>query len=235
MLGAYKAGQSNNAVLKGLAPAIGAVSGLVGFGALASMFPMLLAAGPWGWAAAAGIGAVVGLIGIFKKSADQKVREKVKQVYGVDVTEKNIRDQIVDLAKSKYGGNLDVAVRSPEVMELVRLYSMATGKSNSLPRPMYPVTFQQSSAGLQLQPTYQGGTLVSSPYTGPTTSQWAQTATYIQLDPRQANNLLEGQVVQIIGNNPETVGRANENAVRSGTNRAAQQGALLEPMTLMRS
>jgi len=190
--------------------------------------------GPIGAAIGAAVGLGVGLVMALKKSAVDKVGEKIKQVYGITVSDRKLLASIAETAKTQYGGNIDVAVRSPAVMEIVRLYAMSTGMSaNGLPRPMYGVTFQQSAAGLQQQPVYSGGSLVTSPYTGVTTAQWSQSATYIQLDPRAANNLLAGQVVEIIGSNPGAVAQANEAATRSGVNRNAQQGSLMEPLTVM--
>jgi hypothetical protein len=66
---AFRLGQRGG-VGAALAPALGAVSGLVGFGALANMFPALVAAGPVGWIVAAGVGAFTGLLGLFRKSAE---------------------------------------------------------------------------------------------------------------------------------------------------------------------
>src|SRR5207245_9109469 len=44
--GAWSLGQSHNPIAKGFAPALGAVSGLLGFGALSGRSAALVAAGP---------------------------------------------------------------------------------------------------------------------------------------------------------------------------------------------
>jgi hypothetical protein len=241
LMGARQLGTHGTGGLIGGA-ALGAFSGLVGAGALAAMFPSvfvpLLAAGPVGWIVAGGIGAAIGLSSLYIKTADQKVRSKVQQVYGIDISEKNIRMQIVQLAKDRYGGNLDVAIASPEVQQIVRLYAMATGKNPSgLPRPMYAATFTQSGAGgVNLQPVYQGNNVVANPYSGVTSTQYAQLGqqlTYLSLDPTQALKLLSGQVTGVMAQNPGNVAAANAAALASGNSRDAQNNALFEPLTVM--
>lgn len=188
-----------------------------------------------GAAVGAAVGAGLGIARLFYKTADEKMRAIIKKVYGIDIPDAGIRKQMVDLAKERYGGNLELAARSPEVQELVRLYSMSTGQQANLPREMYSATFAQSGAGgLQLQPVYSNGLPVQSPYSGATPQQWATGGTYIQLNPTQANNLFEGKVVKVIGDNPEAVSNANASAVRAGDSRNAQRQALLEPATVTR-
>lgn len=216
----------------------GGVSGLamtVGGGALTGY----QLGGPLGAAIGAGVGAIAGIVGLFRTSKDQQVRELVRQVYGIDVREKTVRDQIVAIADSNFGGNIRLAVFSPQVMEMVRLYAQAYGASTGgLPRPMYSATLQQSTAGgLQLQPVYSGGQTVANPYVGTTTTQF-NTATsgsvFMQLNPDLAMRLFSGQVVKVMGDNPGAVASANTVAATSGTSRTAQASALLEPMTVMR-
>jgi len=233
----------------------GGASGLlmdVGGGALAgvgigSMIGMAVG-GPLGFAAGAviggivgaGVGIGVGIARLFIDTKDEQVRKLVRQAYGVDLADAKLRQQIIDLANQKYGGDLRMAVYSTDVQDMIRLYAMTTGQSQGgLPRPMYSATFAQSAAGgMQLQPVYSGGQLVANPYTGTTTTQVAQAlsnrATYVQLNPQQAVSLFQGQVVQAIGDNPGAVSDANTTAARSGQGRQAQTAAFLEPATVLR-
>ena len=195
--------------------------------------------GPIGAGIGAFVGTVVGLgvgiVGLFKKTAEQKVREKVQQVYGIQIQDKGVRQQIADIAQQRYGGNLDLAVRSPEVQQLVQLYALATGQNAKLPRPLYSAVFEQSGAGgAQLQPVYQGGQLVQSPYTGTTTTQWQQAGIYVQLDPQKANQLFEGRVVNVLQANPGSVANATANGTSAGDSRTALRGSLVEPLTVTR-
>lgn len=130
LLGAFKAGQSGNSVLRASAPAIGAVSGLAGFGALASMFPALIGAGPVGWIAAAGIGATIGLIGMFKRRGEDKLIEKVKSVYGITIGREFARNPLAGIIKDQFGGDVDLGIRSPVVRELLSVYRMQSNQSS---------------------------------------------------------------------------------------------------------
>jgi hypothetical protein len=266
MQGAFslgRAGQNGRipAPLAGVgAGALGAFSGLLAAGSLAALFPSvfapLIAAGPFGWIAAAGIGAAIGLTGLFKQDDQQHVRQLIRQMYGVDISNMNILNQIVSLAKQQFGGNYSLAVASPQVQQIVQLYAAETGiMAANMPRPMYPATFAQSStalggaaAGLQLQPTYMNGQLVASPYTGYTTQQMATAASlfyggsanqnarnalYVQLDPAAAQSLFSGNVVNVLNSNPTVVGNVNSAAIAAGASRSTQLGGLLEPSTVL--
>ena len=194
--------------------------------------------GPIGALIGAGVGAAAGGLRLLVKTADEKIRAKVKEVYGIDITEKNVRMQIAQIAHDRYGGNINVAVASPEVQEIVRMYAIATGKNPSgLPRPMYGATFTQSGAGgVSLQPVYSGGNIVANPYSGTTTTQYGQLGqqmTFLSLDPTQALSLLSGQVTGVMAQNPGNVASANAAALASGNSRDAQNNALFEPLTVM--
>jgi len=129
--GAFKAGQADNKVLKYSAPAIGAVAGLVGFGSLASLFPALIAAGPAGWIAAAGIGATIGLIGVFKKKAEDKIIEKIKSVYGITVDRSFAKNPLAGIIKDQFGGNIEAGIRSPIIREMLSIYRMQSNQAGA--------------------------------------------------------------------------------------------------------
>lgn len=202
---------------------IGAMAGAVG--------------GPIGMAIGAAIGGIIGLIGLLRKSSEQKAAEEIKRVYNVDIRSKSILTQIVEIAKQQYGGDLKVAVFSPAVREIVQSYSIATGQSPSgIPRPVYPVVGYTRGGMSQLMPTYSNGNVVANPYVGPTTAVSGTGkggSTYIQLDPNQANALLEGKVVQIIENNSGAVATAQSSATKSGTERQTTRAAYSEPLTTL--
>lgn len=242
-LGLMGAGWNTGGALGlGMDVAGGAVAG-AGIGAMigATMGPLGLAAGAViGAAVGAGAGAVEGVVRLFVKTEDEKIRAGIKQTYGVDISNQSIRKQIADIINQKYGGNVSIGILSQDVQDIVRLYAISTGQAAGLPRPMYSASFAQSGAGgLQMQPVYSGGQLVNNPYVGTTTTQlsnalFANPSVYVQLNPQQASNLLTGQVVKVINNNPGTVAAANTSAARSGTNRTAQASALMEPLTVTR-
>jgi hypothetical protein len=194
-----------------------------------------------GAAIGAGVGAIAGVIRLLSPTLEERIRSEVKRVYGVDIASQPIRKQIADLITQKYGGNLSIGVYSQDVQDIVRLYALSTGQSQAgLPRPMYAASFAQSQAGgLQVQPVYSGGQLISNPYVGTTTTQlsnalFTNPAVYMQLNPQQASNLLAGQVVKVMGDNPGSVAAANTASARSGTSRTTQASALMEPLTVTR-
>jgi hypothetical protein len=91
--------------------------------------------GPLGAAIGAGVGLGIGLgekaFGV--KSLEQTAHDDIKSVYGVDIpTNSGTVKQVVELAKSQFGGSISVAVRSPSVRQLVMLYSEATGQKMPL-------------------------------------------------------------------------------------------------------
>jgi tape measure domain-containing protein len=192
--------------------------------------------GPVGAAIGAGVGFIAGLIRLQYKSAQQKMTDKIKQVYGISIS-KELAAQFVEIAKSQYGGDLNMAVYSPQVRELVQLYSLATGqKTQNMPRPMYPLTLAQSQGVLSVQPVYSGGTVVPSPYVGPTTPVGGSVVSqnvFVQLDPQQSTDLFQGKVVQVIQSNPDVVSRTTSRASRTGVNRNANRAPLLDPLTTM--
>ncbi|GIU74774.1 MAG: hypothetical protein KatS3mg004_1861 [Bryobacteraceae bacterium] len=225
LMGAFRLGQGGG-VGRAFAPAIGAVSGMLGFGALASMFPVLAAAGPFGLIAAAGIGAFVGLMGLFRKSAEQKAREKIKATYGVDIREKNILTQIVNIAKQGFGGNLDMAIRSQQIRDLVELYAMSTGQSTSgIPATVRPVSllqlggslFQSSSSGLTLDRVGSGA------------PSSAAAPTVINITVPGAKEFFEKETVRVVVDNPRAVQSAAMTALRSNAGRRETAALQLTP------
>jgi hypothetical protein len=120
-------GRSSAALLGGTTLAMmglqrGGVSGLAMTTAGGAMIGFKYG-GPLGTAIGAGIGAVAGLVRLFVKGAQEKAREKIKATYGVDIREKNILAEIVNIAKQGFGGNLDMAIRSQQIRDLVELYA----------------------------------------------------------------------------------------------------------------
>jgi hypothetical protein len=189
----------------------------------------------------AAAGGIAGVVRLLFPGQLQKIRTRIQQVYGIDINNQKILQQIADIINQKYGGNINIGIYSSDVQDIVRLYAQATGQSTGqMARPMYSATFAQSQAGgLQLQPVYSGGQLIQNPYSGTTTTQLANSlamnpATYIQLNPAQASQLFEGRVTQVIGSNPGTVASAAATGASSGQSRLALSGALLEPGTVLR-
>ena len=115
--------------------------------------------GPMGAAIGAIAGAVAGMVRMFVKGAQEKARAKIKALYGVDISDKGILKQIVDTAKSAYGGNLDLAIRSQQVRDLIQLYAMSNGqKVTGMQAPMTASTLIESGGSLYQSTSYNNGT-----------------------------------------------------------------------------
>ena len=88
--------------------------------------------GPIGAAIGAAAGALAGtgemLAGDI--SPRTKAKRQVKQKYNI-VIQNQTADQIVSIAQSKYGGNVSLAVASPEVRQMLGVYAAGTGQGLS--------------------------------------------------------------------------------------------------------
>ena len=114
--------------------------------------------GPLGAAIGAGVGFMAGIVRLFVKGAAEKAKEKVKALYGVDISDKGVIQQIVDTAKSAFGGNLDLAIRSPQIRDLIQLYAMTTGqKPTGMPGNVTPLSLVETGGGLFQASQYQNG------------------------------------------------------------------------------
>ena len=160
--------------------------------------------GPMGAALGAGVGAVDGLgIGAGEKlagieSPQVKAHNDIKQIYGVDIPQNSgtIR-QVVSLAQSQFGGDIAVAVRSPNVRQLVMLYSEATGQKMPLSASTpYAGSLVESGGNLYQQASFQDnawhsyasnlptlGGITGTPYpTTPGPNATAGGSTYVSLN-----------------------------------------------------
>jgi hypothetical protein len=118
--------------------------------------------GPLGSAIGAIAGFAAGIARMFIKGAEEKAKEKIKALYGVDIQDKGVLKQIVDTAKSAFGGNLDMAIRSPQIRDLIQLYAMTTGQNpKGMPQSVTPLSLAQTGGGLYQQSQYQNGTPLS--------------------------------------------------------------------------
>jgi hypothetical protein len=223
-------GRSNASLLGGATLAMmglqrGGVSGLAMTTAGGAMIGFKYG-GPLGAAIGAGVGAVAGLVRLFVKGAQEKAREKIKATYGVDIREKNILAEIVNIAKQGFGGNLDMAIRSQQIRDLVELYALSTGQSTTgLPATMRPVSllqqggslFQSGSGGLTLDRI--GGGAPSS----------AAGQTVINITVPGAKEFFEKETVRVVVENPRAVQSATMAATKQNAGRREMTGLQLSP------
>jgi len=102
-----------------------------------------------GAAIGAGVGLLSGIVRLFVKGASEKARQKIKDLYGVDISDKAVLQQILDIAKQAYGGNIDMAIRTQQVRDLIQLYAMSTGQqTKGMPATMQLLNLAQRGGSL---------------------------------------------------------------------------------------
>lgn len=211
--------------------------------------------GPIGAAIGAGVGAIAGIVRLFVKGAIDKARTKIKSIYGIDISDKGILGQIVDMAKQGFGGNLDVAIRSPQIREMIELYAMSTGQNSKgvVDRPQASI-FSNSGGQLTQVPTYYNGAPVLPGDTNSSVGtpvmingQWRDTpvgganatpansapmTVVVQMDRATTAQFVQGQQVSAIANNPRTVSASTNAGMRQSSARREGTAALLSTNTI---
>jgi hypothetical protein len=138
----------------------GGVSGL-GMTAAGGALVGLQFGGPIGALVGAIIGAGAGAVRLLIKSASEKAHDKIKALYSIDIRTRGVLDQIVASAKQSFGGNLDMAIRSQQIRELIELYAMSTGQGRGgLPANMQPYSMVQMGGGSLYSQPFGTGSLV---------------------------------------------------------------------------
>jgi hypothetical protein len=143
----------------------------------------------------------------------------------VDIRDKGVLRQIVETAKQAFGGNLDAAIRSQPVRDLIELYAMATGQSTAgLPPTMRPVSlFQQGGALYQ-----QGATLDRIPAGTPQNAG----PIVINITVPGAKEFFEKETLRVVVDNPRSVQSAAMTATRANAGRREMLALQLSPGTL---
>jgi hypothetical protein len=192
--------------------------------------------GPLGAAIGAGIGFAACIVRLFVKGAQEKAREKIKATYGVDISDKGLLKQIVDIAKQGFGGNLDVAIRGQLIRDLVELYAMSTGqKPTGMPGTVRPLDLVQSGGSLFQSPGFSNGTALPGLGGLPTLDRIGggvasgAGAVVIQLDGPATTALLRGEAVQAIADNPRAVQSSVISATQSNSGRRQMATLQLSP------
>ena len=188
--------------------------------------------GPIGAAIGAGVGAVAGIIRLFIKGAQDKAREKIKALYGVDIKDKGLLKQIVDMAKQGFGGNMDVAIRSQQVKDLIELYAMATGQDIGRlgVGKGAPISLMQSGGIVTQAPVYYNGSaLPAPPRTAAAAPAGGSATVVLQLDGPTTERVLQGQAVEVLASNPRVAVDAVNRASKGNYGRFEQSRQLFSP------
>jgi hypothetical protein len=192
--------------------------------------------GPMGAAIGAAIGAGIGLISMLRKTPEQKAREAIRSTYGVDVWDKGVLAQVAQTAQSAFGGNYMLAAQSPQIRELIQLWGQMTGqKVGGMPPQPQSLTLTQSGGSLYQQPGFSNGIpmpLIGGGVIAAGTAQNAPLSVVIRLDGAATTDLLRGEAVQAIAENPRAAQSAVLSATRSSAGRREFLSLQLAPGTV---
>jgi hypothetical protein len=199
--------------------------------------------GPLGAAIGAGVGflASLGRTLFGGKNDVDETRSRIKSIYGVDIADKGVLNQIVKMAKSGFGGSIDTAIRSPEVRKLIEEYAMATGQKYTGPSASpQSATLAQSGGSLYQSPTYQGGTPLPSlggslPTLGAITATGAGPSVVnaqFSINGKDVSDVFNGQVVSVV--TPGYIASGSMQAQTANNGRLATAAMQLQPSTLLR-
>ena len=192
--------------------------------------------GPLGAAIGAGVGFIAGLVRLFVKGSRQKAKEAIKTVYGVEIVDNGVLDQIVQIAKQSFGGNIPVAIQAPQVREIIELYAMSRGQTYRGPENFVQgVSLSQSGGNLYQMPTYYGGTPLFSGRSLPVAQSSAGSVVVqtlqLSVNGQAANDALEGRVAKVV--TPQFVAGAANSAAKSNIGRRQAAVMQLAPGTLL--
>ena len=181
-------------------------------------------------------GFAAGTVRLFIKGAVEKARQKIKDLYGVDIPDKALLQQIVDTAKQSYGGNLDMAIRTAQIRDLIQLYAMSTGQSTKgMPATVHPLDLVQQGGSLYQSPGYSNGASLPGMGGLPTLDRIGGGVAsgagpvVIQLDGPATTSLLRGEAVNAIASNPRVVAGASLSAAKSNAGRRELTSLQLSP------
>ena len=196
-----------------------------------------------GTAIGAGIGAAAGFaIGGFEKllgieSPETKAKQYAKQLYNVNISDQMAK-QIVSIAQSKYGGNVQIAVRDPQVRQMLELYAAGTGQglngvlSSTTPRAG---SLAESGGQLYQQATYLYGRAYAYQSSlpilgGGPVGTWPggnPTSVTLNVNGQSAADLLEGRIANTV--TPSYVQDQFANASDSSYGRTGNSATLQQP------
>jgi hypothetical protein len=198
--------------------------------------------GPIGAAIGATVGFGIGLGEMLAgvESPQNKVIRLVKGMYHINISTKEA-DQIVSLAKQKYGNDISVAVKSPEVRQMLGIYAAGTGQKNNTISATTPQAGSLVEQGGKLfqQATYQNG----QAYTyqsdlpvlgGPVAGNYPNTGgapsvqnVSISLNGQSAADALEGRVASVV--TPSYLANGFSQANQSSDGRTQASADLSQP------
>jgi hypothetical protein len=196
--------------------------------------------GPIGAAIGAAAGFGAGAIkNLFFKSPDEKIVEKVNQVYGLKIDKQFARMSLWPIIQQEFGGNIDIGVPSQRIRELVSVYGQQTNQNrlaaiDSMPRDL----LLTQSAGRVLQaPTMVNG--IGYNYGGSTAGAGQRmqppvnVSLSLQLDGQASTAVFRGETVNLLGQQPGLVSSAVRNSVLSSAGGRQAAAAFADPLAVI--
>lgn len=193
--------------------------------------------GPLGAVIGAGVGALAGFIRLFVKGAEQKTIDKVRDRYGVKI-DKAFAKSLLETSKS-YGG-IDVYLGSSQAREAIWLYAQMTDQKKSMgmvDNQARGVNLEQRGGSILQGGVYSGGTaygyassLGSIDSLTPIQPQTQTVYVSIQADGQATTQLMQGQSVQFVQNNPRLIGEAVNAASSQNSGRLTGAALMTDPL-----
>jgi hypothetical protein len=194
--------------------------------------------GPIGALIGAGVGAIAGGVRLLFKTASQKTHDKIKSVYGVDVTDQGVLSQITQTIKQSYGGDIDLGIQSQQVRELISLYAMTTGQSSKgIVQTVTPSAFSNTGGQLTQLPTYVNGQPTYPTYgsaqTGAGSTQPITIANVtLQVGDGSVGDLMSAKAAQVIQSSPRLISASANAGQAASAGRRQATANLLSPSFL---
>ena len=220
--------------------------GGVGMGAAGGAMIGMQMGGPLGAAIGAGAGALAGIgekiAGV--ETPENEAKRLIKQIYSLTINDQTAR-QIAELAKQKYGNSVSMAVRSPEVRQILQLYAESTGQKNNLfLNDPHGVNLTQAGGVLNQSAVYNNGTAytyasnlpVLGPAGGgiiPTGNPYAGSGPVtVQVSAEQTANLWATGTAAAIEGGSRAVAASAVNGQAASASRISGANVMLSPDTV---
>lgn len=176
------------------------------------------------------IGFAAGFARLFKKGSEDKVRQAIKNAYGVDIPDKAILKQIWGTAKQSFGGNIATAIQSKEIRELVQLYASSTGQTYRGPATETQQTtliqgggsiYQAPGIGSlgQTLPSFGGSIPMLGGVVSAGSGYGQPVVLNIQLDGQSTEQVMRGEAIQVIADNPRAIASSLSDAASQNYDR----------------
>ncbi len=196
--------------------------------------------GPIGAAIGAAVGFTAGMIRMFIDGATQQARKQIKDAYGIDIKDNKVIQQILQMAKEKFGGSISMAIRSKDGTDLIKLYAMSTGQKNNFGPGMTSATFAASGGTLTQLPTYQNGTVVPSigggfvvdRIGGGVASNATPITSQIIVPLSLDGQVVAKKVVSVVQSSGRTIAKSAQQGMADSAGRRDITASLLQPSTL---